>query len=220
MEPVNSKSLKDLIKRKDELDWIIFTSPTTIVSLNKFYPDFLGSLNMTTYSLNNRSLLILNIEHNNLRELPDEILTKNLMILNAGYNNIRKIPDNIINCNSLSTLRLDGNKIWYFPDNLNALTQLKVLDLSNCELQWINPNICSIASLETLYLNYNKIKIIPNAIEGLKNIRQLYLDDNIISEFFWGLTLISDTLRTLSLKNNSNLEFIKHGKSYNQYSWS
>lgn len=37
LEPVNSKSLKDLIKRKDELDWIIFTSPTTIVSLNKFY---------------------------------------------------------------------------------------------------------------------------------------------------------------------------------------
>ena len=41
LEPVNTPSLKNLVEKKDELDWIIFTSPTTIVSLNKFYPDFL-----------------------------------------------------------------------------------------------------------------------------------------------------------------------------------
>ena len=44
LEPVNSESLKELVERKDELDWIIFTSPTTIVSLNKFYPEFIKSL--------------------------------------------------------------------------------------------------------------------------------------------------------------------------------
>ncbi|MCQ2970048.1 MAG: uroporphyrinogen-III synthase [archaeon] len=55
LEPVNSKSLKDLIKRKDELDWIIFTSPTTIVSLNKFYPDFLGSLNCKLAVIGNKT---------------------------------------------------------------------------------------------------------------------------------------------------------------------
>ena len=41
LQPVNSDSLKQLVAKKDDLDWIIFTSPTTIVSLNKFYPDFL-----------------------------------------------------------------------------------------------------------------------------------------------------------------------------------
>lgn len=55
LEPVNSESLKDLIKRKDELDWIIFTSPTTIVSLNKFYPDFLGSLNCKLAVIGNKT---------------------------------------------------------------------------------------------------------------------------------------------------------------------
>ena len=44
LKPVNSESLKNLIANKDLLDWIVFTSPTTITSLNLFYPDFLKNL--------------------------------------------------------------------------------------------------------------------------------------------------------------------------------
>ena len=36
LKPVNSESLKNLIANKDLLDWIVFTSPTTITSLNLF----------------------------------------------------------------------------------------------------------------------------------------------------------------------------------------
>ena len=43
LKPVNTRSLKDFVAKKDEFDWIVFTSPTTIVSLNKFYPDFIKS---------------------------------------------------------------------------------------------------------------------------------------------------------------------------------
>lgn len=55
LKPVNSKSLKDLVKRKNELDWIIFTSPTTIISLNKFYPDFLKSLTCKLAVIGNKT---------------------------------------------------------------------------------------------------------------------------------------------------------------------
>lgn len=55
LEPVNSESLKNLVKRKDDLDWIIFTSPTTIVSLNKFYPDFLKTLNCKLAVIGNKT---------------------------------------------------------------------------------------------------------------------------------------------------------------------
>ena len=55
LEPVNSESLKELVKRKDELDWIIFTSPTTIVSLNKFHPEFLKSLNCKLAVIGNKT---------------------------------------------------------------------------------------------------------------------------------------------------------------------
>lgn len=55
LEPVNTESLKNLVARKDDLDWIIFTSPTTIVSLNRFYPDFLESLKCSLAVIGNKT---------------------------------------------------------------------------------------------------------------------------------------------------------------------
>jgi len=55
LEPINSESLKELVERKDELDWIIFTSPTTIVSLNKFYPEFLKNLDCKLAVIGNKT---------------------------------------------------------------------------------------------------------------------------------------------------------------------
>ena len=55
LEPVNSESLKYLVSKKEELDWIIFTSPTTIVSLNKFYPDFIKTLNCKLAVIGNKT---------------------------------------------------------------------------------------------------------------------------------------------------------------------
>ena len=55
LEPINSESLKELVERKDELDWIVFTSPTTIVSLNKFYPEFLKNLDCKLAVIGNKT---------------------------------------------------------------------------------------------------------------------------------------------------------------------
>ena len=55
LEPVNTESLKNLIERKDDLDWIIFTSPTTIVSLNKFHPDFIKTLSCKLAVIGNKT---------------------------------------------------------------------------------------------------------------------------------------------------------------------
>lgn len=41
----NTDSLKELMKRSNELDWLIFTSVSSIDSIFKFYPDFLKNLN-------------------------------------------------------------------------------------------------------------------------------------------------------------------------------
>lgn len=41
----NTESLKELMKHVEELDWLIFTSVTSIESIFKFYPDFLDNLN-------------------------------------------------------------------------------------------------------------------------------------------------------------------------------
>ena len=41
----NTDSLKELMSRFGELDWLIFTSVSSIDSIFKFYPDFVQSLN-------------------------------------------------------------------------------------------------------------------------------------------------------------------------------
>lgn len=55
LRPVNTESLKELTERQNELDWIVFTSPTTLVSLDKFYPDFLESLNCKVAAIGNKT---------------------------------------------------------------------------------------------------------------------------------------------------------------------
>lgn len=45
LNPVNSPTLKKLISLKDNFDWIIFTSPTSIESIENFYPQFKNDLN-------------------------------------------------------------------------------------------------------------------------------------------------------------------------------
>jgi len=41
----NTDSLKSFMEKADKLDWLIFTSVTSIESIFKFYPDFLDMLN-------------------------------------------------------------------------------------------------------------------------------------------------------------------------------
>lgn len=45
LQLVNSNSLKHLVDLANELDWLIFTSPTSIESIFNFYPNFQKKLN-------------------------------------------------------------------------------------------------------------------------------------------------------------------------------
>ncbi len=79
LQPVNTESLKELVARKDELDWIVFTSPTTIVSLNKFYPGFIESLTCNLAVIGNKTGRL--AEKNGLRVdlMPDDFTAEGLI---------------------------------------------------------------------------------------------------------------------------------------------
>ena len=92
LEPVNSESLKNLVKRKDELDWIIFTSPTTIVSLNKFYPDFIESLDCKLAVIGNKTGKLAEKNGLTVDLMPEEFTAEGLI----GEFRKRKITDKVI----------------------------------------------------------------------------------------------------------------------------
>ncbi|WP_407374559.1 uroporphyrinogen-III synthase [Methanobrevibacter sp.] len=79
LQPVNSDSLKELVSRKDELDWIVFTSPTTIVSLNKFYPDFIKTLDCKLAVIGNKTGKLAEKNGLNVDLMPEDFTAEGLI---------------------------------------------------------------------------------------------------------------------------------------------
>ena len=79
LEPVNTESLKNLVERKDDLDWIIFTSPTTIVSLNKFYPDFIKTLSCKLAVIGNKTGKLAEKNGMTVDLMPDDFTAEGLI---------------------------------------------------------------------------------------------------------------------------------------------
>ena len=79
LKPVDTESLKELVAQKDELDWLIFTSPTTIVSLKKFHPDFLKDLNCKLAVIGNKTGKLAEKEGLTVDLMPDEFTAEGLI---------------------------------------------------------------------------------------------------------------------------------------------
>ncbi len=79
LQPVNTQSLKNLVERKHELDWIIFTSPTTIVSLNKFYPDFIKNLDCKLAVIGNKTGKLAEKNGMTVDLIPDDFTAEGLL---------------------------------------------------------------------------------------------------------------------------------------------
>ncbi len=88
LQPVNTKSLKELVGRKDELDWIVFTSPTTLSSLQEFYPEFLKTLNCKVAVIGNKTGRIAR-EHGLEVDLVPEDFTSEGLVEEFKRQNIR-----------------------------------------------------------------------------------------------------------------------------------
>ena len=79
LKPVNSESLKNLIANKDLLDWIVFTSPTTITSLNLFYPDFLKNLDCKVAVIGNKTGTIAGEQGVKVDLIPEDFTAEGLL---------------------------------------------------------------------------------------------------------------------------------------------
>lgn len=79
LKPVNSESLKNLIANKDLLDWIVFTSPTTITSLNLFYPDFLKNLDCKVAVIGNKTGKIADEQGVKVDLIPEDFTAEGLL---------------------------------------------------------------------------------------------------------------------------------------------
>ena len=91
LKPVNTDSLKELVKNKDSLDWIVFTSPTTIDSFNKFYPDFFNELECKVAVIGNKTGSLLKKEGIEPDLMPDDFTAEGLLEEFKKRNITRKV---------------------------------------------------------------------------------------------------------------------------------
>ena len=126
------------------------------------------------------SITALNLDENNITELPDEIGQFKLLseLFSICDNQLLSLPASVGNLVLLQRLRLSGNKLTNLPDTVSALT-----------------------NLELLTVDHNRLTDIPRAYSTLTRLTELTFTDNDVRKIHPEMGLIS-SITSLGLQDN------------------
>jgi Leucine-rich repeat (LRR) protein len=130
-------------------------------------------------ALNEVTLLHMNLSHNKIVFVPDEIsLFLNLKILNFGYNQICKISSHLQSLSQLSDLNVQNNSIQAFSAEMfKNWTQLVSLNFSSNRLSRFPDFLFTCCSLQ-VFVSFGNPWIFPNVNLGNR------LGNNIVALIF------------------------------------
>jgi len=119
-----------------------------------------------------RSLERLNLYHNAMKTIPEEICQlQQLKHLDLSRNQLTNLPSIVCQLKNLEILHLNNNKIEKLPDEIGQFERLIELDLSQNEIEQIPNSIGSIKSLRTFEIRRNFLIELPEDFCLLKLIR-------------------------------------------------
>ena len=135
-----------------------------IITTNQMELKILGKL----HNISNNEL---DLDYENLIDVPDEIFTLvNLEILNLSCNELTMIPDSISVLTNLQELNLRSNYLTSLPESMCNLTNLLELNLCSNDLVKLPDSLDKLLKLKTLILYDNKLCSLPKSILKIKNI--------------------------------------------------
>merc|ERR1719414_2357403 len=134
-----------------------------------------------------KSLLVLNLSHNQLEMIPFQLLmtTTDLLHLDLANNELDALPPQLRRLSNLQTLILSNNPLSHFQIRpLPALLDLRTLHLRNTQrtLANIPANLESLVHLADVDLSQNQLTKIPEGILALPGLKRLNLGSNQIDE--------------------------------------
>ncbi|HEY3569545.1 MAG TPA: COR domain-containing protein [Thermoanaerobaculia bacterium] len=123
-----------------------------------------------------RRLKDLNLDGNNLNDIPNWIGELSLKAFSAIDNNLSSLPNSISKLGTLEFLDLSWNVFKKIPPAVSKLESLKVLSIRHCQIDTIPEDILQLPRLEDLYIDRNKLKSPPAEVadKGLKAIRDYW----------------------------------------------
>ena len=134
------------------------------------------------------SLTTLNLERNQLTELPDHVFQRfsNLSTLELHNNQLTTLPDQVFQAlSNLTTLSLSSNQLTKLPDQVfQGLSNLTTLHLGRNRLTELPDHVFQgLSNLITLDLEGNQLTKLPDRVfQGLSKLTKLYIGDNKLKE--------------------------------------
>jgi len=133
---------------------------------------------------------VLYLDHNNLVELPDEIVEKFWSRVQVIY--------------------MQSNYLGSIPNSFSSLKDLRVLHLYSNQIEKIPESLCQLVYLQVLYLNDNRLRSLPASMCHMKSLKRLTLHNNLLVELPFSLYMLMEKLN-VRLEGNPLLQRIDYG---------
>jgi hypothetical protein len=129
------------------------------------------------------NLRILNLNHNLITQLPNDIgCLVNLEILTIEHNQLTELPREIGLCTHLTELHLGYNRLTKLPLEIGYLINLKQFILHRNKLLELPESITNLkSSLKCLDIACNNLRIFPSKFHTL-NLNEFYAEHNPLLE--------------------------------------
>ncbi|KFM63932.1 Protein lap4, partial [Stegodyphus mimosarum] len=101
-------------------------------------------------------------------------LNQNVQFIDRRHNNLKEVPDDVLACKTVEELLLDSNHIRIVPKGIFRLPKIRKLSLSENEIFRLQPEVGNLSTLLELDISKNDIYDIP---ESIKNLKQLQIAD-------------------------------------------
>lgn len=151
----------------------------------------------------------LNLENQNLTELPDAFdHYPELLILNLGKNKLKNLPPSLFHAKNLALLYIFENELIEIPEDISQLINLETLDVSQNKIKKISSAIGKLNLLNRLYIDQNQIENLPESVCKLTSLNTLDFSKNQLKSIPTCMNQL-DSLQTLYLSENKFEHFPK-----------
>ena len=149
-----------------------------------------------------RSLEVLSLANNKLRELPDTLVSLcNLKDLNLLNNRLEHLPEKIGLMSALIKLEVANNCLLHLPSTFAALTKLDRIVLEHNHLTLLPENLEYLTGCKLLNLNHNRLIRLPRCLSRMPRLQSLSACNNQLTYLPREL-VYSTSLRILRLNRN------------------